>query len=167
MPIWLGFLVVFLGSGVGGMLRHGVGIVALRLMGPTFPWGTLAINVVGSALMGMMIGLFAAKSIENAELRLFVTTGLIGGFTTWSTFSLDAVTLWERGETGAGGEIQLTDAMKHLAKEQKFYGMHYEGRTYDTGSKLGFLTANLAYALEREDLAGPLKQEIRRLLGER
>ena len=101
MPIWLGFLVVFMGSGVGGMLRHGVGIVALRLMGPTFPWGTLAINVVGSALMGMMIGLFAAKSIENAELRLFVTTGLIGGFTTWSTFSLDAVTLWERGETGA------------------------------------------------------------------
>lgn len=101
MPIWLGFLVVFLGSGVGGMLRHGVGIVALRLMGPTFPWGPLAINVVGSALMGMMIGLFAAKSIENAELRLFVTTGLIGGFTTWSTFSLDAVTLWERGETGA------------------------------------------------------------------
>ncbi|WP_267396435.1 MULTISPECIES: fluoride efflux transporter CrcB [unclassified Sphingomonas] len=101
MPIWLGFLVVFLGSGVGGMLRHGVGIVALRLMGPTFPWGTLAINVVGSALMGMMIGLFAAKSIENAELRLFVTTGLIGGFTTWSTFSLDAVTLWERGEIGA------------------------------------------------------------------
>lgn len=101
MPIWLGFLVVFMGSGVGGMLRHGVGIVALRLMGPTFPWGTLAINVVGSALMGMMIGLFAAKSIENAELRLFVTTGLIGGFTTWSTFSLDAVTLWERGEIGA------------------------------------------------------------------
>jgi CrcB protein len=101
MPIWLGFLVVFLGSGAGGMLRHGVGIVALRLMGPTFPWGTLAINVVGSALMGMMIGLFAAKSIENAELRLFVTTGLIGGFTTWSTFSLDAVTLWERGEIGA------------------------------------------------------------------
>jgi CrcB protein len=101
MPIWLGFLVVFLGSGVGGMLRHGVGIVALRLMGPTFPWGTLAINVVGSALMGVMIGLFAAKSIENAELRLFVTTGLIGGFTTWSTFSLDAVTLWERGEIGA------------------------------------------------------------------
>jgi CrcB protein len=101
MPIWLGFLVVFLGSGVGGMLRHGVGIAALRLMGPTFPWGTLAINLVGSALMGMMIGLFAAKSIENAELRLFVTTGLIGGFTTWSTFSLDAVTLWERGEIGA------------------------------------------------------------------
>ncbi|GEP02589.1 UTP--glucose-1-phosphate uridylyltransferase [Methylobacterium oxalidis] len=70
----------------------------------------------------------------------------------------------EKGETGAGGEIQLTDAMIRLAETQKFYGMRYEGRTYDTGSKIGFLTANLAYALEREDLAGPLKAEIARLL---
>lgn len=70
----------------------------------------------------------------------------------------------EKGETGAGGEIQLTDAMIKLMAEQKFFGMHYEGRTYDTGSKLGFLTANLAYALEREDLAGPLKAEIAALL---
>lgn len=70
----------------------------------------------------------------------------------------------EKGETGAGGEIQLTDAMIKLMAEQKFFGMHYEGRTYDTGSKLGFLTANLAYALEREDLAGPLKAEIADLL---
>ncbi|WP_232631605.1 UTP--glucose-1-phosphate uridylyltransferase GalU [Methylobacterium sp. Leaf118] len=72
----------------------------------------------------------------------------------------------ERGETGAGGEIQLTDAMIRLAEEQKFYGMHFDGRTYDTGSKLGFLTANLAYGLERPELAEPLKAEIRRLLGE-
>ncbi|AWN39269.1 UTP--glucose-1-phosphate uridylyltransferase [Methylobacterium durans] len=70
----------------------------------------------------------------------------------------------EKGETGAGGEIQLTDAMIRLAETQKFFGLRYEGRTYDTGSKLGFLTANLAYALEREDLAGPLKAEIARLL---
>src|SRR4051794_16342404 len=72
----------------------------------------------------------------------------------------------EHGEKGAGGEIQLTDAMIKLAAQQKFYGMRYEGRTYDTGSKLGFLTANLAYALQREELAGPLKAEIARLLGE-
>ena len=71
----------------------------------------------------------------------------------------------ERGETGAGGEIQLTDAMIKLMAEQSFYGMRYNGRTYDTGSKLGFLTANLAYALEREELAGPLKTEIAALLG--
>ncbi len=70
----------------------------------------------------------------------------------------------EKGETGAGGEIQLTDAMLKLMAEQKFFGMSYRGRTYDTGSKIGFLTANLAYALERPDLAGPLKAEIARLL---
>lgn len=101
MPLWTGFLVVFLGSGIGGMLRHGVGLLALRVTGANFPWGTLVINVVGSALMGLMIGLFAARSINDPELRLFVTTGLIGGFTTWSTFSLDIVTLWERGEIGS------------------------------------------------------------------
>ena len=63
----------------------------------------------------------------------------------------------EKGEKGAGGEIQLTDAMIRLAEKQSFFGMHYEGRTYDTGSKLGFLTANIAYALQRKELAEPLQ----------
>jgi UTP--glucose-1-phosphate uridylyltransferase len=67
-------------------------------------------------------------------------------------------------EKGAGGEIQLTDAMKRLSQSQKFFGMKYDGKTYDTGSKLGFLVANVAYALEREDLAGPLRQELEALL---
>ena len=98
MPTVLSFLVVFIGSGLGGMIRHGVGLIATRFGGLTFPWGTLVINVVGSALIGLVIGLFAARSISNAELRLFLTTGVIGGFTTWSTVSLDVVTLWERGE---------------------------------------------------------------------
>ena len=70
----------------------------------------------------------------------------------------------EHGKKGAGGEIQLTDAMIDLMQEQDFFGMRYEGRTYDTGSKIGFLTANLAYALERPDLAAPLKAEIAKLL---
>lgn len=72
----------------------------------------------------------------------------------------------ERGEKGAGGEIQLTDAMIRLAEQQKFYGMRFDGRTYDTGSKIGFLTANLAYGLERPELAEALKAEIRALLGD-
>ncbi|MHC2000730.1 UTP--glucose-1-phosphate uridylyltransferase GalU [Methylobacterium sp. CM6241] len=72
----------------------------------------------------------------------------------------------EKGEKGTGGEIQLTDAMIRLAEKQSFFGMHYEGRTYDTGSKLGFLTANIAYALQRKELAEPLKAEIARLLKE-
>ena len=71
----------------------------------------------------------------------------------------------EHGEKGAGGEIQLTDAMLKLMDRQAFHGMRFDGRTYDTGSKLGFLTANIAYALEREELAGPLKAEIAALLG--
>ena len=72
----------------------------------------------------------------------------------------------ERGEKGAGGEIQLTDAMIRLAEQQKFYGMRFDGRTYDTGSKIGFLTANIAYGLQRPDLAEALKAEIRALVGE-
>ncbi len=72
----------------------------------------------------------------------------------------------ERGEKGAGGEIQLTDAMIRLAEQQKFFGMRFDGRTYDTGSKIGFLTANLAYGLQRPELADALKAEIRSLLGE-
>jgi UTP--glucose-1-phosphate uridylyltransferase len=68
------------------------------------------------------------------------------------------------GEKGAGGEIQLTDAMKKLAGSQPFHGLRYGGRTYDTGTKLGFLTANIAYALERADLSGPLREELARML---
>jgi UTP--glucose-1-phosphate uridylyltransferase len=67
-------------------------------------------------------------------------------------------------EKGAGGEIQLTDAMKRLAESQDFFGLRYRGRTFDTGNKLGFLTANVAYALERDDLAGPFRAELEALL---
>jgi UTP--glucose-1-phosphate uridylyltransferase len=67
-------------------------------------------------------------------------------------------------EKGAGGEIQLTDAMKRLMQSQKFYGMKYRGRTYDTGSKIGFLVANVAYALERDDLGAAFREELEALL---
>jgi UTP--glucose-1-phosphate uridylyltransferase len=67
-------------------------------------------------------------------------------------------------EKGAGGEIQLTDAMKRLMQSQKFYGMKYRGRTYDTGSKIGFLVANVAYALERDDLGPAFREELEALL---
>jgi UTP--glucose-1-phosphate uridylyltransferase len=73
----------------------------------------------------------------------------------------------ENQATGAGGEIQLTDAMVALAKSQPFYGLKFEGRSYDCGSKIGFLAANVAYGLEREDLAGEFRAEIKRLLGEK
>jgi UTP--glucose-1-phosphate uridylyltransferase len=67
---------------------------------------------------------------------------------------------------GAGGEIQLTDAMIELARRQPFYGLEFEGRSFDCGSKVGFLAANVAYALERPDLAPAVRAEVKRLLGE-
>ena len=94
-----GFLLVFLGAGLGGMARHGVGVAALRL-GSSFPYGTLAINVLGSILMGLFTGWFALRGGSQA-LRLFIATGVLGGFTTFSSYSLEAVLLLERGETGA------------------------------------------------------------------
>jgi UTP--glucose-1-phosphate uridylyltransferase len=71
----------------------------------------------------------------------------------------------ETQQTGAGGEIQLTDAMVTLAKTQPFYGLKFEGRSFDCGSKIGFLTANVAYALKRDDLAPQLRDELKGLLG--
>lgn len=95
------FLLVFLGAGMGGLAREAVTLLSLRLAGPGFPWGTLAINVSGSALMGILVGFFAARNIPSNELRLFLMTGVLGGYTTFSTFSLDSVTLWEKGESFA------------------------------------------------------------------
>jgi len=73
--------------------------------------------------------------------------------------------LLEKGEKGAGGEIQLTDAMIKLAAVQPFHGARFDGKTYDTGSKLGFLAANIAFGLARPDIAEGLRGEIKRLVG--
>lgn len=95
---------VFLGAGLGGLARHGVNCLALR-MGSSFPWGTMAINVSGSVLMGLVVGWFAARG-DGAAARLFVATGMLGGYTTFSTFSLEAFMLIERGEwIGALGYV--------------------------------------------------------------
>jgi len=72
--------------------------------------------------------------------------------------------LLERGERGAGGEIQITDAMIKLAESQPFFAVRFDGTIYDCGSKIGFLTANIAYALARPDLAPSLRAELRKLL---
>jgi len=69
-------------------------------------------------------------------------------------------------ERGAGGEIQLTDAMIQLAQSQPFYGLQFDGRSFDCGSKIGFLAANVSYALERPDIAPGFRAEIKKILGE-
>src|SRR3954454_22809784 len=90
------YLIVFLGAGIGGALRHGVNVAAVRLLGYGFPFGTLIVNVAGSFVMGLLAGYFAFRPGIGQHMRLFLTTGLLGGFTTFSAFSLDAALLIER-----------------------------------------------------------------------
>lgn len=92
------YLVVFIGGGLGAMLRHGVNRVALANLGPSLPYGTLFVNVVGGLMMGMLAQLFLLRTGLSEEFRLFFTTGLLGGFTTFSAFSLEAGLMWQRGD---------------------------------------------------------------------
>ncbi len=92
-------LLVALGGAIGAAIRHLFNLGALRVIGPGFPWGTTAINVIGSFIMGAFIEMLSRRyGGASTELRLFVATGILGGFTTFSAFSLDFATLWERGD---------------------------------------------------------------------
>lgn len=90
------YLIVFFGAGLGGALRHGVNVGSARLFGYGFPFGTLVVNIVGSFVMGLLAGYFAFRPGIPQDMRLFLTTGILGGFTTFSAFSLDAALLVER-----------------------------------------------------------------------
>jgi CrcB protein len=90
----------FLGAGIGGALRHGVNVAALRLLGPGFPHGTMTVNVVGSTAIGLLAGWFAHRADPGQTWRLFLTTGILGGLTTFSAFSLDVALLFQRGQIG-------------------------------------------------------------------
>lgn len=94
----MGYAVVFVGAGVGGAIRHFMNIHVARLMGTHFPWYTFVINISGSLVMGLVAGWFIMKGAGTGHLRLFIATGILGGYTTFSAFSLDAMLLWERGE---------------------------------------------------------------------
>lgn len=104
-----GFLIVFLGAGLGGAMRHGVNVATLALFGSGFPFGTLGVNIVGSFVMGVLVEWFALKVDPGAPWRLFLTTGILGGFTTFSAFSLDAALMLERGSHwAAAGYVLLS-----------------------------------------------------------
>lgn len=92
----MAYIIVFVGAGIGGAIRHGVNIAAARLFGYGFPLGTIMVNVIGSFLMGLLAGYFAFRTGISQHVRLFLTTGLLGGFTTFSAFSLEAALLIER-----------------------------------------------------------------------
>jgi CrcB protein len=96
----MGFLIVFLGGGIGAALRHGVNLLMARWLGTAFPFATLTENVTGSLVMGLLVGYFAFHGSVPQHWRLFVTTGILGGYTTFSAFSLDTALLYERGELG-------------------------------------------------------------------
>ena len=97
----MGFLIVFLGGGFGAALRHGINLVSARLLGTAFPYNTFIINITGSIVMGLIVAYFAFKGDASQHWRLFLTTGILGGYTTFSAFSLDAALLYERGEVSA------------------------------------------------------------------
>lgn len=89
---------VALGGAIGASLRYLAGAATLRAFGPGFPWGTVFVNVLGSAAIGALVVILAHR--DAGRLAPFLVTGVLGGFTTFSAFSLDALTLWERGQGG-------------------------------------------------------------------
>jgi CrcB protein len=96
----LNTLLVMIGGAIGAALRYQLGHVSLRLMGPGYPWGTLAVNVLGSFIMGLVTGWLALRydGSQAEQLRLLIAVGVLGGFTTFSAFSLDAFLMMQRGE---------------------------------------------------------------------
>lgn len=108
-----GLLYVACGGAIGASLRHLLGGAAKNLFGSGYPYGTFAANVLGGFLMGMLVGWMALKVSGGENLRLFLGVGLLGGFTTFSAFSLDAVLMYERKDYAAmagyiGGSVILS-----------------------------------------------------------
>ncbi|WP_160004010.1 fluoride efflux transporter CrcB [Rhizobium sp. 18055] len=100
-------LLVAFGGAIGSVLRYFVGQWALRVMGPGFPWGTLTVNVVGCFVIGVFAEMIARRFGASADLRLLLITGFLGGFTTFSAFSLDAISLFERGDLASGAVYMI------------------------------------------------------------
>ncbi|CZT34999.1 fluoride efflux transporter CrcB [Rhizobium sp. 9140] len=97
----LNVLLVAVGGALGSVLRYLCGVASVRLMGAGFPWGTLFVNITGSFLIGVLSEVIARRFGASPELRLFLVTGVLGGYTTFSAFSLDAAMLAEQGHFGS------------------------------------------------------------------
>ncbi len=105
------FLWVALGGAIGSVLRFGVNLATPRLLGNDFPWATLTVNVVGSFLMGLLSAVLVDKFMDQPDLRLFLTTGVLGGFTTFSAFTLDVFGLIQRGENSVALVYAIASVM--------------------------------------------------------
>jgi CrcB protein len=115
MGALMGYAIVFLGGGLGAALRHGINLGVGRWLGAGFPYGTFIINVTGSLLMGLVAGYFAFKGDASQSWRLFLTTGILGGYTTFSAFSLDTALLYERGEVSLAAVYVLGSVVLSIA----------------------------------------------------
>lgn len=108
------YIIVFVGGGIGAALRHFVNLVAARWLGTSFPYNTLFANVSGSLVMGLLTAYFGLRAGSPQSLKLFLTTGILGGYTTFSTFSLDSVLLWERSQYLAAAGYVLASVAASL-----------------------------------------------------
>lgn len=104
-------LLVMAGGAIGAGARHLTGAAMLRALGPGWPWGTLTVNLLGGFLMGLLIGGLAQQSDGGNNLRLLLGVGMLGGFTTFSAFSLDVVLMIERGEFWPAGGYVLASVV--------------------------------------------------------
>ena len=102
----MSYLLVFVGGGLGATLRHLINLTCARCMGTGFPWGTFIINITGSTAMGLIAGYLAFKGEASQPWRLFLMTGVLGGYTTFSAYSLDAALLYERGELALAASLR-------------------------------------------------------------
>jgi CrcB protein len=117
-----GFLIVFVGGGLGAAIRHGMNLLTAQIAGSRYPVGTFVINVVGSLLIGALAEWFTLRTQLPITLRLFLITGILGGFTTFSAFSLEIGLLYERGETGAAAFYAAASVL--FAVGAMFSGMY-------------------------------------------
>jgi CrcB protein len=108
----LKLLLVFVGGGAGALARYGVGAASLRAFGPGWPWGTLIVNVVGGALMGLLVAALAFRGgPEQERWRLLLAVGVLGGFTTFSAFSLDVGLMLEKRLYGQAAGYALISVL--------------------------------------------------------
>lgn len=111
------YLIIFAGAGIGGMLRHLTNVLAAGAWGVNFPYGTLTVNILGSLIMGLLAGYFALRGHGGNmhHMQVFLTTGILGGYTTFSTFSLDAGLFLERGNYAEAAVYMVSSVGVSLA----------------------------------------------------
>ena len=115
---------IFIGGGLGALGRWGFGLLAAKTFGAAWPWGTLGVNILGSLLMGFVIGSLGRLDVPSGQAdtwRLFLATGILGGFTTFSAFSLETARMLEGGQWGSAG--LYTSASVGLSVAALFAGM--------------------------------------------